>query len=110
MKKDVSDSDFVLSFSIATVMPNWRHARWKAYFLANHRVDSSIEHPIHKKNPPHSDSIPARSQPGGPTGLPFPAGHDIVPTQRLPVHFCQDVGAHEFGQGQGQFLLFQLDT
>jgi hypothetical protein len=40
MKRDVSDSDFGLSFSSATVMPNWRQARWKTDFLANHRVDS----------------------------------------------------------------------
>jgi site-specific DNA recombinase len=40
MKSDVSDSDFVSSFSAAAGMPNWCHARWKTDFFATHRVDS----------------------------------------------------------------------
>ena len=47
-------------------------------FLKPYSVSFCVGHPIPKKNPPPCGfNAPPGSQPGGPHGLPLPAGHEV---------------------------------
>ena len=58
------------SLSAILISPTAESALWA---VKGKRRLAFVGHLIHKMNPPHADPMPAQSQPGGPTCLPFPA-------------------------------------